>query len=878
MHNLTKDEVLKELNTNLQTGLTDEQVNQKLQNEGYNELQEGKKKSIIVKFFEEFADILIIILLIAAVVSVIVDPEEWVESVIILVVVLVNAILGVAQEARAEKSLEALKKMSSPNAKVLRNGKYISIPSREVVKGDIILIEQGDFIPCDGRILESSSLKVDESSLTGESVSVEKYSDVIEGEVSLGDMKNMVFSSTYATYGKATIVCTATGMNTEIGKIAKMLTEKKETLTPLQEKLNQIGGVIGLLAIGICAVVFILEMIATGDWIESFKTAIALAVAAIPEGLATVVTVILAIGVQKMVKNNAIVKKLPAVETLGCTSVVCSDKTGTLTINKMTTVKVVDTDFKVFDVEEELSESAKFVLDLFAVCSDAKITLKDGKEIELGDPTEVALIRSSNLYGDEKQNRDNVYKRLADFPFDSDRKMMSVIVEHNGKKYVYTKGAIDVITKKSINITNPEIVDSINLDLASNGLRVLALAYKEIDDVTDNIELVESNLNLIGLVGMIDPARDEVKGAIALAKKAGIRTVMITGDHVVTAKAIAKDLGILLEGDLAVSTHDLNKMTDEELDSKIKKISVYARVTPEDKVRVVEAWQRQGKIVAMTGDGVNDSPSLKKADIGCAMGITGTDVSKQAASLILVDDNFNTIITAVKEGRGIYENIKKTVRYLLSSNIGEVITIFVASLIAAFFPKLALGIPLLSIHLLWINLITDSLPAFGLGMEATEDDVMDNKPRDKKESFFANGLGKTIVIEGLFIGSLTLITYLIGHSHDTLLANGGEITTHFGQTMAFITLSTLQLVHSFNVKSKHSIFSKKTFNNKFLIFAALLGLVLQFTLMFVPALRGIFKLELLSLPQLLITLGISFSIVFIVEAEKLIERLVKKNK
>ena len=855
MHKKTKEQIVKEFDTNLTTGLSLDEVNLRTSKYGLNELEGKKKVSIFVKFLLEFKDPLIIILLAAAVISLIIDYHEWVESLIIFIVVTLNAILGVFQENKAEKSLEALKKMSSPLCKVIRDGNVQQVETTSLVPGDLILVEAGDFVPADIRILECSNLQVDESALTGESVASEKSSDVIDQEdIPLGDKKNLLFSSTFITNGRATGIVINTGMNTEIGKIAGMLIDDDDTETPLQKKLAQVSKVIGILALGICVVVFILNVIVgiqNGDvnLLENFKTAVALAVAAIPEGLATVVTIVLAIGVNKMAKEKAVVKKLPAVETLGSTSVVCSDKTGTLTQNKMTVVEVYNNKNKKL---EELKEEDKELLNYFALCCDAKITNVDGVEKRIGDPTETALIELNNIYGSSIEG----VERVGDLPFDSERKMMTVVVKMNNKYISITKGAPDIVVNRSD--ANVEEVLRTNTQMAEKALRVLGLGIKEFDELPAIDFSLEENLHFLGLVGMIDPARKEVKGAIETAKNAGIRVVMITGDHVITAKAIAQELGILEGNQKAISSDDLGKLSDEELLEHIEDYSVYARVSPSDKVRIVNAWQEKGHIVSMTGDGVNDSPSLKKADIGCAMGITGTDVAKEASEMILVDDNFATIISAVKEGRGIYGNVKKCVKYLLSSNIGEVMTIFAATLLTLF--GLSLGNPLASIHLLWINLITDSLPAFGLGMEKATDELMKQKPRPKNEGFFANKLGLEIIVEGIIIGILTLLAYIIGEQVDH--------TT--GQTMAFLTLSSTQLFHAFNVKSNKSVFRKETFNNSFLNFAFIIGFVLQLLVIYIPVVNTqIFSLAPLGITHLLISVGLAFSMVIIMEIAKL---------
>ena len=866
--NKSFEQVAQELNTNILTGLTEEEAQKRLNEYGPNALKEAKKTPLIVKFFSQFKDFMVIILLIAAVVSVVINPEDWIESIIILVVVLINAILGTWQESKAEKSLEALKKLSTPNAKVWRGGQLISVKSMDLVPGDIINVEAGDFVPADCRLIEAVSLVVDESALTGESVPVTKEIKVIEKEdVSLGDMHNCLFSSTYVTYGRGKAIVTGTGMNTEIGKIASSLMESEKEVTPLQLKLDQIGKFIGFICIIVCVVVLGMELLGGTEFGDAFMTAIALTVASIPEGLATVVTVVLAIGVEKMVKRQAIVKKLPAVETLGCASVICSDKTGTLTQNKMTVVEYYNNGLHNF--EEELSVEASKMLEFFSICTDASSTIVDGVRKDIGDPTEVALIIACQNY--VKNPIYDQYKRIEDLPFDSDRKMMTVILDYNGKYLVITKGAPDIVMSNSIHTSEEEaqMLDA-NNQMADKALRVLGVAYKIVDTLPTELtpENVETGLTFLGLVGMIDPARPEVKDAIAIASTAGIRTIMITGDHVSTAKAIAKQLNILREGDIALSSAELKLLSDEELFENIEKYSVYARVAPEDKVRIVKAWQAKGHVVAMTGDGVNDSPALKRADIGCAMGITGTDVAKEAADVVLVDDNFQTIVSAVHQGRGIYANIKKVVKYLLSSNIGEVLTIFLASLISLVVPSLNFGVPLLAIHLLWVNLITDSLPAFALGTEDPEDDIMNQKPRPKEESFFAHGMGSSIILEGIMVGLLTLAAYVIGHSINPL--------SYLGQTMAFVTLSSAQLFHSFNVKSDKTIFNKHLFQNKYLVGSFILGIALQMCIIYIAPLASIFKVIPLEPVQLLICLGLSASTILIVEIAKLILRL--KNK
>ena len=855
------EDVKKQLNTDLKNGLNQSEVELRQQQYGFNEIEGEKKKPLLIRFLLQFKDALTIILILAAIISIAVDPGEWIDSAIIIFVVVVNAILGLVQENNAEKSLEALQKMASPMAKVMREGHTMTIPASEVVPGDLLVIEAGDCIASDARIIEAFNLKVDESALTGESVPVDKSSEILKEDCPLAERSNMLYASCYVTYGRGVAIVTTIGKDNEVGKIASMLQSAKKENTPLQNKLDQIGKSIGVMCIFICIAVFAMELLSGMGFLDAFKTAVALAVAAIPEGLATVVTVVLALSVQKMVKKNAIVKSLPAVETLGSTSIVCSDKTGTLTQNKMTVVKVYQDQGQIEPIET-CSQQAYQLLNYFTLCSDGTISVVDGKEVSVGDPTETALVKASMIKGFMKTDLMTQYPRFNELSFDSDRKMMSVFVEDDGKYLQITKGGPDVIFSRCSNI-DLETVSKVNETMSKDALRVLALAIRYYDEKPETVssEDNEKDMTFVGMVGMIDPPREEVKDAIAEAKKAGVRTIMITGDHIVTASAIAKGLGILDEGQKAIMGNDLSKMSDEELFEHIEDYSVYARVAPEHKVRIVNAWKAKGKVVAMTGDGVNDSPALKSADIGCAMGITGSDVAKGAASMILTDDNFTTIIHSIKEGRGIYDNIKKDVQFLLSSNIGEVITIFGASLLSLFLPG-NIGTPLLPIHLLWVNLITDSLPAFALGMEPTEDDVMNRPPREKDESFFAGGLGFTIAWQGFMIGTLTLIAYFIGNQIDHLT----------GMTMAFITLCGSQLIHSFNVKSHHSILNKRLFNNIYLWGSLAAGLFLQIIILTIPELSEIFKLQQLHLVQWLICIGLSLSTVVICEISKLMKK------
>lgn len=857
--------VVGDLQSDIETGLTTKVAKERLEKGGYNLLESKKNKSLFLKFVDQFKNTLTIVLIIATILS-FVFTRELIDSLIILTVILLNAVLGVVQESKAERSLEALKKLTALNTKVIRDNKLTVIDSKDLVKGDIVVLEAGDIVSADLRIINANNLQVDESSLTGESVPVEKNNLIINhNDIPISEKKNLLFSSTFITNGKVKGVVVATGMETEVGKIANLLLTTKERLTPLQIKLNSIGRSIGYICISICLVVFVLQLIIGSSWISSLQIAIALAVAAVPEGLVSVVTIVLAIGVDKMAKENAIVKKLPAVETLGSASVICTDKTGTLTENKMTVVEgyVNET----FDLNDLLSNEQKRLLDYFALCTNAEINIIGEKEQRIGDPTETALIEASNKFGSQINIKEK-YERLFELPFDSDRQMMSVVIKIEDKNLVITKGSPEAIFNCSSNQVEIDKARQVNIKMANRALRVLALSVKEISSNELIKENIENNLTFMGLIGLIDPARVEVKSLIEEALKASIRTIMITGDQINTAIAIGKDLKILTKDEEAINAEDLNKLTDEELDKVITKYFVYARVSPSDKVRIVKAWQKQNAVVAMTGDGVNDSPALKQADIGCAMGITGTDVAKEAAALILVDDNYATIIKAVKQGRGIYENIKKSVKYLLSSNIGEVLAIFLSTLLTAL-GVINIGVPLLAIHLLWINLITDSLPAFALGVEKVHGSIMENKPRPKNENFFAHNFGLEIIVEGIIIGLITLVSYIIGY----ILSKDIKIS----QTMAFITLSTIQLLQAYNIKSKYSIFSRNAFDNKYLNWAFLVGFTLQMLICYLPSLSKLFKLKSLSFNYLIISLLLAILMVVIIEIKKLYVNLKTKK-
>lgn len=852
-------EVLKHWQVDADTGLSSAEVTRRLAEHGANKLQEKKKKSNIQRFAEQFKDVMIIILLIAAGISFVVawyEGEGFFEPILILLIVVLNAVIGVVQEGKAEKALDALKDLSAPHARVIREGREMIIDAYQLVPGDIISLEAGDYVPADARLIRSASLKAEESALTGESVPSEKDATAeVAVDAPLGDRFNMLYSGCSITYGTATAVVTATGMKTEMGKIADLLHAEGDTQTPLQHKLAILGKYIGFMAIGICAFIFLIGLLYGMEVMEIFMIAVALAVSAIPEGLPAIVTIVLAIGVQRMVRKNAIIRKLPAVETLGSASVICSDKTGTLTQNQMTLVKAFVADNDVLeDVTDQNSDAIKELLKYATLCSDGCIEFDDGQVSHIGDPTETSIVLAAHKNGMPQEELNRLYPRLAELPFDSDRKLMSTINSIDGKNIVIVKGAFDVIADRCIN-GDLEAGRRYTDELSRHALRVLAVAYKEIDEVPSQptSEELENGLTFMGLVGMIDPPRPEARDAVAVCREAGIKPVMITGDHVVTASAIAKDLGILVEGDDAINGTELAAMSEEELNERVRTISVYARVSPEDKIRIVRAWQRQGAIVSMTGDGVNDAPALKAADIGCAMGITGTDVAKGASDMILTDDNFATIVDAVKEGRGIYDNIKKTVGFLLGTNIGEVLTVFIAMLVWR-------TSPLLAVHLLWINLVTDSLPAIALGVEPVDKDVMKRKPKPKEESIFAHGFGLRIILLGVMFAILTLTGFIIAWK------NTGDIAS--GRTMAFIVLAVSQIVHSFNMRSDHSLFKIGVFSNKYLNGAAFVSLGLMALIVFIPPVTTAFGLTQLSTEMYLLALALALVPIVVLEIAK----------
>ena len=855
------EESIELLETSAVSGLNDQQIEERFNKYGPNKLKEKKKKTLFQRFIDQFKDVMILILILAAIISFVVacvemQPKEFFEPVLILIIVVTNAIMGVLQENKAEKALEALANMSAPHARVIRNSKEMIIESSLLVPGDLVLLEAGDFIPADCRLINSASLKSEESALTGESVASEKDANVIvKLDAPLGDRSNMLFSGCSLTYGSAKAIVTDTGMNTEMGKIANLLDSEEDSQTPLQQKLAQLGKYLGILAITCCIIIFIVGILNDIPVLEIFMTSVSLAVSAIPEGLPAIVTIVLSIGVERMVKKNAIIKRLPAVETLGSASVICSDKTGTLTQNRMTLVKAwVEGMDELLDVDDKRVHQ---LLTYGTLCCDGSIEVNGENVQHFGDPTETAIIYAAYRMGYTKQELNEKYKRIYEIPFDSDRKLMSSVNIIDGKKIVIVKGAVDMMTSRIVK-GDVEKAAQMNEFMSEQALRVLAIGYKEIDELPDTItsDNLETDLVLLGLVGMIDPPRKEAKVAVETCKKAGIRPIMITGDHVVTATAIAKELGIYNDGDQSITGVMLDRMNDSELDENVENISVYARVSPENKIRIVKAWQRKGKVVSMTGDGVNDAPALKAADIGCAMGITGTDVAKGAADMILTDDNFSTIVAAVREGRGIYANIKKVVGFLLGTNIGEVITVFTAMMLWH-------QSPFLSIQLLWINLVTDSLPAIALGMEPVEDDIMEQPVRHKDESLFAHGYGLRIVLQGVMFAVLSLIAFKVGQ-----ISTG---TLEGGQTLAFMVLALSQVVQAYNMRSDHSLFKIGIFTNSTLNKAALISIVMMCVVLFTP-LSVVFGLVYLPIKLYLLGLGLIIIPLIITELIKTIKK------
>ena len=878
----SQEAVLKELNVNSKTGLSTEEAKKRLEKYGLNKLKGKPKKSLLQLFLAQLKDVLIYVLIGAAVINIIAHGTEGIpDALIILAVVLINALVGVIQESKAEKALEALQQMTAPKSLVRRNGEVIEINSEELVPGDILIIDAGRYIPADVRLIESANLQIQESSLTGESVPSEKNADFITSDekISVGDKENMAFMSTIAIYGRGEGVVVATAMDTEIGKIAKILDEDENMLTPLQIKLEELGKTLGYGALAICGIIFVVGMLQGRQVVEMFMTSISLAVAAIPEGLVAIVAIVLSLGVKSMSRKNAIVRKLPAVETLGAVNIICSDKTGTLTQNKMTVVKTYTLD-NLKDISDERNQKANVdeteLIRSFVLCSDASI---DGGQ-DVGDPTEVALVVLGDKFNLEKNTLNAEYKRIGENPFDSDRKLMSTLNEEGNKFRVHTKGAIDNILMRSNRIlVNGEILPitdeakakilKVAENMSDDALRVLGVAFKDVDTEIAPEEM-EKDLVVVGIVGMIDPPRIEVKGSIEEAKRAGITPIMITGDHKNTAVAIAKELGIATDISQSLTGSEIDSIPDEKFAKEINNYRVFARVSPEHKVKIVRAFKKQGNIVSMTGDGVNDAPSLKSADIGVAMGITGTDVSKGASDMILTDDNFTTIVHAIEEGRNIYNNIKKTIMFLLSCNLGEVLCVFFATVFGW-------AMPLVPTQLLWVNLITDTLPAISLGMDPGDKDVMNRKPRDPKESFFAEGAGMRAIVGGVLIGILTLVAFYLGiiHSGDVPIKeakDGTEIVT-YGRTMAFIVLTFSQLFYSLSMRnSKKTIFEVGFFGNMFLIISIIISIILQVLLISIPPIAEMFKVTALDPSHWGMVIGLSLIPFAINEIIKVVTR------
>mgnify|MGYP001069092736 FL=1 len=851
------NQIFNELNAR-QGGLTEDEASKRLEKYGANNLKEKKKESLFIKFIKQFNDFMIIVLIIAAIISAIVAKTngsgDYIDSIIIIAIVIFNAIMGLIQEEKAEKSLEALKKMSAPNAKVRRNGKIQEIEASQVVPGDVVILEAGNYVPADCRLIDSYNLQIEESSLTGETLPTSKQADIIlNANTAMGDLKNMAFATTIVVNGHAEAVVVETGMNTKVGQIAGMIIENESPETPLQKKLGEVGKTLAITCMIICGLIFLIGIWKQIPITEMFMTSVGLAVAAIPEGLPAIVTIMLSIGVTKMAKKNSIIRKLPAVETLGCSSVICSDKTGTLTQNKMTVTQIRNA------VGLVKNNDRRFILELGTMCTDTI----ESQEV-IGEATEVAITNAAVEMNLRKRDLYYQMQRINEISFDSKRKMMTTIHKIGSKYRIITKGAPDVLIKRCSKYYQSGRIEPIfskrdalqeqNQMMAEDALRVIAIAYKDVEKLPREInsETIENELTFVGLIGMIDPPREGVKEAVKTCRKAGIKTVMITGDHLQTAKAIAKELGILRKGDLAINGETLEKMSQQELERNIMRYSVFARVSPEHKVRIVKAFQSTGAVVAMTGDGVNDAPALKNADIGIAMGKGGTDVAKNASDMVLTDDNFVTIVEAVKQGRNIYDNIKKAVHFLLATNIGEIVAIFVGLL-------LGIKSPLLAIQLLWVNLVTDSLPAIALGLEKAENNIMNRLPRNPRKSLFADGLWGKITTEGVMIGMLTLVAFSIGNNLYSI---------EVGRTMAFLSLGILELVHSFNIKGEESILKTGLFENRYLVGAFVLGTLLQVVVVVISPLAQIFDVVPLNSVQWLMTAIISILPVVIVELQK----------
>lgn len=862
-YQMKKEDVLKMLGTD-ENGLTQNQAKENQKKYGKNELAEGKKKNPFILFLEQYKDFLVIILIIAAIISGVLGDIE--SAIVIFVVITINAILGTVQHIKAEQSLDSLKEMSAPTAKVIRDGEIKVVEGKDVTVGDIVVIEAGDYVCSDGRIIENASLKVDESAMTGESEPVEKQETVLDGEKPLGDRVNMLYSGSFATYGRAKMVVTSVGMETEIGKIASLLKSTQEKKTPLQESLDNFGKKLSLIIIGICVIVLGLELFRSDGinltvFTDAFVFAVALAVAAIPEALSSIVTIVLSVGTQKLAKENAIIRKLQAVEGLGSVSIICSDKTGTLTQNKMTVQKIYF-DGHIIDKDDEINaRQGQLIID-GALCNDS--VQKEGQEI--GDPTEIALVNFSEKHDLPVEKMREKYQRLGEIPFDSDRKLMSTVHKIGDNYKMLTKGAVDVLSgrinevktmdgKRPFTAEDLAELKKVNTEFSQMGLRVLAVCERDVDTVDISVE-DEKDYILLGLVAMQDPPREESAEAVRKCKTAGIRPIMITGDHLVTASAIARKIGILDDNGRAVEGREIENLSDEELDEFVSDVSVYARVSPEHKIRIVSAWQRKGYIVSMTGDGVNDAPALKQADIGVAMGITGSEVAKDAASMVLTDDNFATIVKAIENGRNLYRNIQRAIQFLLSGNTAGILAVLYASF-------MALPVPFKAVHLLFINLLTDSLPAIALGVEPHSSDVMNEKPRPKNQSILTKKVLTNICVEGIVIGVMTMIAFYVGFMRNAEVAS----------TMAFSTLCLSRLVHGFNCKSDKPVwFTKKMWNNKSMIGAFFVGFVLLNAVLLVPALQGIFAVAPLTIAELLTVYGLSLGTFVVVQILKMIRK------